>query len=126
MRKLLLFLFLIPAIVQCMAQDGSKPSELGDLAAEVIFETSRTWESYNKYARGHDVLRTISGEFHDWYSEPLYISPIDAYSTLKVLGLEEDAKEIAKVLNKHLSGPTAPRFYKVVEDDYELQPGFKP
>jgi hypothetical protein len=32
---------------------------------------------------------------------------------------------IADVLNEH-AGPNASRFYKVVENDYKLEPGFEP
>lgn len=38
----------------------------------------------------------------------------------------EAAKEIADVINKHLCGPYDSRYWKVVENDYELQPGFEP
>jgi hypothetical protein len=39
---------------------------------------------------------------------------------------EGAAEEIAEVINKHLCGDGARRFWKVVEDDYVLQPGFEP
>jgi hypothetical protein len=39
---------------------------------------------------------------------------------------KDAAEEIAEVLNKHFSGPMAPRYWKVVEDDYVLAPGFEP
>lgn len=38
----------------------------------------------------------------------------------------EAAKEVAEVLNKWFSGDQAPRYFKVVPDDYELAPGFEP
>ncbi len=64
------------------------------LVNEVIQETKRSWQSYKKYAWGHDVLAPLSKTYKDWYSEPLYISPIDAYSTLHLMRLKEEAKEI--------------------------------
>jgi len=36
------------------------------------------------------------------------------------------ADSIAKILNDHLSGGFAPRYYKIVELPYTLQPGFEP
>lgn len=36
----------------------------------------------------------LSKSSFDWYEESLGISPIDAYSTLKVMGLDAEAKEI--------------------------------
>ncbi|MEL6537622.1 MAG: glycoside hydrolase family 47 protein [Bacteroidota bacterium] len=65
-----------------------------DLAREIKSETLRVWEAYKEYAWGHDVLRPLSQSYSDWYEEPLYISPIDAYSTLKVMGLASEAAEI--------------------------------
>lgn len=67
---------------------------LDSLALDVLSETVRSWNSYKKYAWGHDVLKPLSKSYSDWYSEPLYISPIDTYSTLHTMGLDEEAKEI--------------------------------
>jgi len=38
---------------------------------------------------------------------------------------KEDAQAICDILNKY-GGPYAARYYKVVPDDYKLQPGFEP
>jgi hypothetical protein len=69
-------------------------SKLNPQAQELVDETLRSWNAYKKYAWGHDALAPLSEGYRDWYDEPLYISPIDAYSTLKVMGLEEEAAEI--------------------------------
>ena len=50
------------------------------LAEEVKNETLRTWDAYTKYAWPHDGLLPISKPYHDWYSESINMSPIDAYS----------------------------------------------
>ena len=71
-----------------------KDPTLSKLQEEVKSETLRSWNDYKKYAWGHDVLLPISKSSFDWYEESLGISPIDAYSTLKVMGLDEEAKEI--------------------------------
>lgn len=94
MKKLILISFIIMIAWPARTQNVLSLADPGSLSADVIIETSRTWESYKKYAWGHDVLKPISAGYHDWYSESLYISPIDAYSTMKVLGLEEYALEI--------------------------------
>lgn len=64
------------------------------LALNVKNETLRSWKAYKQYAWGHDALAPLSKSYKDWYSEPLYISPIDAYSTLHLMGFLEEAKEI--------------------------------
>ena len=38
---------------------------------------------------------------------------------------EKAAMEIAEVINKHLSGVEAPRYWKAVGDKYVLKPGFE-
>jgi mannosidase alpha-like ER degradation enhancer 1/mannosidase alpha-like ER degradation enhancer 2 len=65
-------------------------------AQDVINETVRSWNSYKKYAWGHDVYLPLTHSFSDWYSEPLYISPIDAYSTLYLMGLHDETAEIER------------------------------
>ncbi|MEO1438273.1 MAG: glycoside hydrolase family 47 protein, partial [Bacteroidota bacterium] len=64
------------------------------LGQELIDETQRTWQAYKQYAWGSDVLKPLSRGAQNWYEEPLYISPIDAYSTLFVMGLLDEAQEI--------------------------------
>jgi mannosidase alpha-like ER degradation enhancer 1/mannosidase alpha-like ER degradation enhancer 2 len=73
-----------------------------DLGILVKEETRRSWEAYKKYAWGSDVLLPLSKSSKNWYKEPLYISPIDAYSTLKVMGLEKEAKEIEEYVIKEI------------------------
>ena len=36
------------------------------------------------------------------------------------------AKRIADAINAEFCGPTMPRYWKVVPDDYVLSPGFEP
>jgi len=79
---------------QDQEKDKTKVKTLDPRAEEVKAETLRSWKSYKKYAWGHDVLMPISKTSKDWYDEPLYISPIDAYSTLHLMGFEEEVAEI--------------------------------
>lgn len=39
---------------------------------------------------------------------------------------EEAAEAITKVINEHCSGEQAERYWKVVDNDYRLKPGFEP
>ena len=64
------------------------------LAAEVRAESLRTWNDYKKYAWGYDVLLPISRQGYNWYEESLGISPFDAYSTLKVMGFDDEARDV--------------------------------
>ena len=50
--------------------------------------------------------------------------PDEKFIGTKDMSLEE-AKKLADDMND-IAGPNASRFYKVVNDDYVLQPGFEP
>ena len=63
---------------------------------EVKAETLRAWNAYKQYAWGYDVLLPLSKSGYNWYEESLGISPFDAYSTLAIMDLDEEAKEIEK------------------------------
>lgn len=73
------------------------------LADEVKRETLRSWQAYEQYAWGHDALKPLTKASEDWYAQPLYISPIDAYSTLKLMGLDEEAAAIERYVVDSLS-----------------------
>jgi len=102
MYKYLLLLILL--LIGC-TQGEKKPldAELQRLAAEVKSEFVRSWDDYTKYAWGHDVLLPLTKGHQDWYKESLYISPIDAYSTMKVMGLDEQAKKVEDYLVNEIS-----------------------
>lgn len=63
-------------------------------AEDVKNETLRTWQAYKKYAWGHDALTPLTKTYRNWYKKPLYISPIDAYSTLYLMGFKNETREI--------------------------------
>lgn len=73
------------------------------LAERVRNEMQRSWLAYAKYAWGHDELRPISKGFRDWYSNPLFLTPIDAYGTLKIMGFDEEAGKIERYVADSLS-----------------------
>ena len=100
MKKLsYLLIFFAIVIAACQTKDvKNKEIKISPLAEEVKNEFVRSWEAYKKYAWGHDVLLPLSKSYQDWYKESLHISPIDAYSTMKVMGLDQQAKEVENYL----------------------------
>jgi hypothetical protein len=94
MMKNLIILFLSGALLfGCSYPEELSPGNL-KLAEDVRQETIRAWRAYTKYAWGHDELLPLSGGYNNWYDEPMYISLIDAYSTLKIMGFEDEAERI--------------------------------
>lgn len=88
-----MYTFALLLIVLITACDNPR-KQRDPLAEQVRQEFKRSWDGYKKYAWGHDVLKPLSKSHSDWYAQSLHISPIDAYSTMKVMGLEEEAEEV--------------------------------
>lgn len=97
MNKIFFIGLALVFIVSCKSMNKSKSDEhpeIGTMAEDVRNETLRSWQAYKKYAWGHDALAPLSKTAKDWYEEPLYISPIDAYSTLFMMGIEDETRLI--------------------------------
>lgn len=73
------------------------------LAAEVKSEFLHAWNGYKKYAWGHDDLRPLTKSFHDWYEQPLLMTPVDALDTMILMGLKEEADTTRKYILANLS-----------------------
>ena len=94
--KLPLLLLLLPVSVH--AQQPNKR-----LAAEVRAEFVRAWNSYKKYAWGHDDLKPLSKTYHDWYAEPLLMTPVDSLDTMIIMGLDDEAAATKEYIIDNLS-----------------------
>jgi len=73
------------------------------LAAEVKSEFLHAWNGYKKYAWGHDDLRPLTKSFHDWYAQPLLMTPVDALDTMILMGLKDEADTTRKYILDNLS-----------------------
>jgi len=73
------------------------------LAAQVRLEFHHAWNGYKKYAWGHDDLKPLSKTYHDWYAEPLLMTPVDALDTMILMGLKEEAKHTREYIVRNLS-----------------------
>ncbi len=73
--------------VPCLSQVKSR----GALADEVKKEFTHAWNGYKKHAWGNDDLKPLSKSYHNWYSEPLLMSPVDALDTMYLMGMKGEA-----------------------------------
>lgn len=73
------------------------------LAGRVKSEFLHAWRGYKKYAWGHDDLRPLSKTHHDWYGEPLLMTPVDSLDTLILMGFKEEAAETREYIVRNLS-----------------------
>jgi len=99
---------LLAACFTLHAAAATKPdvisaAQSGELAARVKAETRRAWQGYMKYAAGHDEIRPLSKQAHDWYAQPLLMTPVDALDTLIVMGLDNEAKQARELVETKLS-----------------------
>ena len=96
-RPLILILLLIP--FSAAAQQPNKKK----LAAEVKAEFMHAWNGYKKYAWGHDDLKPLSKTHHDWYAQPLLMTPVDSLDTMIIMGLDEEAAATRAYILDNLS-----------------------
>jgi mannosidase alpha-like ER degradation enhancer 2 len=93
--------FLVLGILFPLSAISQKPSETVSL--EVKNEFLHAWNSYNKYARGHDALKPLTMQPHDWYASSLYMTPVDAYDVMLVMGLTKEAEDTKRLILDSLS-----------------------
>ena len=73
------------------------------LAAEVKAEFIHAWNGYKKYAWGHDDLKPLSKTYHDWYSQPLLMTPVDSLDTMIIMGFKDEAKTTREYIIQNLT-----------------------
>src|SRR6185312_15483758 len=73
------------------------------LAQEVRAEFLHAWNGYKKFAWGHDDLKPLSKTHHDWYAEPLLMTPVDALDTMILMGMTDEADRTREYIIKNLS-----------------------
>ncbi|NJD18784.1 MAG: glycoside hydrolase family 47 protein [Gemmatimonadetes bacterium] len=72
-------------------------------AAEVRAAFLHAWRAYETYAWGHDALRPLSRGWRDWYASTLLMTPVDAYDTLLLMGLDAEARRAKELILDSLS-----------------------
>ncbi len=73
------------------------------LAAQVKAEFLHAWNGYKKYAWGHDDLKPLSKTHHDWYAQPLLMTPVDALDTMILMGFKDEARNTREYIVRNLS-----------------------
>lgn len=91
-----------PVGAQRRAGGGASARRQG-LANEVRAEFLHAWRGYKKYAWGHDDLKPLTKTHHDWYGQPLLMTPVDALDTMVLMGLKEEADTTREFIVANLS-----------------------
>src|SRR5213082_2185454 len=98
--------FLLAAFAALATNGCARPREdehARQLAARVRTEFLHAWNSYERYAWGHDALRPLSKAAHDWYGESLLMTPVDALDTLLLMHLDVEAGKARSLIVNNLS-----------------------
>ena len=86
--KMLKYLFAVLLLISISHSITAQQPDRKRLANEVKAEFLHAWNDYKQYAWGHDDLKPLSKSYHDWYAEPLLMTPVDALDTMILMGLE--------------------------------------
>ena len=76
------------------------PIDRPAMAARVREEFLFCWRAYEKYAWAHDELDPLSRAPHDWYAEPLLVTPVDALDTMLLMHLGAEAAKATAAIEK--------------------------
>jgi Glycosyl hydrolase family 47 len=97
----LLAAFAVFAMYGCAKSRSDEDAQ--QLAARVRTEFLHAWNNYERYAWGHDALRPLSKTGHDWYGQPLLMTPVDALDTLILMHLDAEAARARALIISDLS-----------------------
>lgn len=92
-------------LLSCIQLFGQSPDVKIDrkkLAKDVKAEFLHAWNGYKKYAWGNDDLKPLSKSYHNWYAEPLLMTPVDALDTMYLMGLKKEADKTRRYITKTL------------------------
>ena len=73
------------------------------MAEKVKTEFLHSWNAYKEFAWGHDALKPLSKSYRDWYPESLLMTPVDAFDTMILMGLDKEAEECKQLIFEKLS-----------------------
>lgn len=99
-----IFTLLVIAIGCGSEQDNVQISpEKPDYAEKVKAEFLHAWNGYKTYAWGHDALKPLSKSYRDWYGISLLMTPVDAFDTMVIMGLTDEATEAKQLIFDRLT-----------------------
>jgi len=82
---------------------GEPTGDMDRLAQRAREEFQHAWAGYRQYAWGHDALKPLTRSFRDWYDQSLYMTPLDAFDTMLLMGLDEEAAEAKALVLENLT-----------------------
>lgn len=91
------------SFAQSQGARGEMEVDKRKVAELVRAEFRHAWSGYRQYAWGHDDLRPLSKTHHDWYEQPLLMTPVDALDTMILMGFKDEAEKTRTFIVNNLS-----------------------
>ena len=92
--------------LQATAQRAANvfPSSLKlQMQQKVIDACRHAWNGYMQYAKGYDELLPLTKTGKNWYKTSLLLTPVDAYDTFILLGMQKEAGEAKELILSNLN-----------------------
>jgi predicted alpha-1,2-mannosidase len=89
-----------------ISADPPSPEQLPSdetMADAVKAEFLHAWHGYLEYARGMDALQPLSRTGRNWYDASLVMTPLDAFDTMLLMGLDAEAAVAKELIMQSLS-----------------------
>jgi ER degradation enhancer, mannosidase alpha-like 2 len=96
-------IMLLVILALCASPAHTQQIEKQKLARQVRAEFLHAWKGYKKYAWGHDDLKPLTKTYHDWYAQPLLMTPVDALDTMILMGFKHEAEDARNYIVANLS-----------------------
>jgi mannosidase alpha-like ER degradation enhancer 2 len=96
-------MFLTTAILTIALPTAGSSQSPQVVAKQVKAEFLHAWNAYAQYAWGHDALKPLSKTPHDWYGTSLVMTPVDAFDTMLLMGLDDEAALAKQLILDSLS-----------------------
>ncbi len=93
---------ILPALLALSLSGAGTPPDSA-AAARVREAFLHAWAAYEQCAWGHDDVRPLSCTARDWYATPLLMTPVDAFDTMKLMGLDSTAARAKALIFERLS-----------------------
>ena len=103
MNKISLLLAAILLLAPVTLSQDKASIDKEKYARMVKSEFLHAWDAYKKYALGHDELSPLSKKGRDWYGVSLYMTPVDAFDTMLLMGLKDEAEEAKDLILDNLN-----------------------
>lgn len=69
-----------------------------EMCNKVKIAAQHAWKGYRDYAWGADDLKPLTKTAKTWYKQSMLMTPVDAFDTFSLLGLETEAREAKEII----------------------------